>query len=81
MRYIQAGLWKRLSKSKLFLDRTDARLDIDRSQFENFYQPLASRLISLSSSYPRLMIAIAGPPGSGKTAFGMILMLRSTQFR
>ena len=71
---MQAALWDRLSLAQLYLDRTNTRLDLDRSQVENFYLPLAAQLIGFSHNTPRLMVAIAGPPGSGKTAFGMILV-------
>jgi len=48
-------------------------LEIDRTQVERFYHPLAETLLSRCYSVPRLLVAIAGPPGSGKTAFTTIL--------
>jgi pantothenate kinase len=67
-------VWERLTRSSLFLDQTDVPLKIDREQVEQFYYPLATYLLSKSSSVPRLMVAIAGPPASGKSAFGMLLV-------
>lgn len=67
-------VWKRLTRTRLFLDQTDTPLDIDRAQVEQFYQPLASTLLSACSPVPRLVVAVAGPPGSGKTAFATILV-------
>jgi pantothenate kinase len=58
----------------LFLDRTDVPLEVDRSQIEQFYYPLATTLLTKSGSVPRLMVAVAGPPGSGKTAFATMLV-------
>jgi len=58
----------------LYLDQTDVRLEVDRDQIERFYLPLAVALLSPSRSVPRLMVAVAGPPGSGKTAFATILV-------
>ncbi len=49
-------------------------LEVDRTQIEQFYQPLAKALLSRCSSASRLMVAVAGPPGSGKTAFATILV-------
>jgi pantothenate kinase len=67
-------VWERLRHSSLFLDQTDTPLEIERAQVERFYYPLATWLLSKSRSVPRLMVAVAGPPGSGKSAFGMLLV-------
>jgi pantothenate kinase len=67
-------VWERLTRSNLFLDQTDIPLEIDRAQVEQFYDPLATWLLSKSRPLPRLMVAVAGPPGSGKSAFGMLLV-------
>lgn len=73
-------VWERITQSRLFLDQTDIPLGIDRSQVERFYHPLATALLTKRSqrpslnSLPRLMVAVAGPPGSGKTAFATILV-------
>jgi len=58
----------------LFLDQTDVPLEVDRSQIERFYHPLATTLLTKSGSAPRLMVGVAGPPGSGKTAFATMLV-------
>ena len=67
-------VWKRLTRSELFLDQTDIPLELERTQIEQFYFPLATRLLAQSVPDRRLMVAIAGPPGSGKTAFAAILV-------
>lgn len=71
---MQPTVWERLAGSRLHLDQTDTLLEVDRTQIERFYHPLAETLLSKCSSVPRLMVAIAGPPGSGKTAFATILV-------
>jgi pantothenate kinase len=71
---LRSTVWERLTRSGLFLDQTDLRLELDRAQIERFYNPLATVLLSMSGSAPRLMVAVAGPPGSGKTAFATILV-------
>jgi pantothenate kinase len=71
---VQPGVWERLARSCLFLDRTDTRLEVDRTQVEKFYHPLATHLLARCSATPRLMVAVAGPPGAGKTAFATLLV-------
>ncbi len=71
---MQPTVWERLAGSRLHLDQTDTPLEVDRTQIEQFYHPLAKTLFSMCSSVPRLMVAVAGPPGSGKTAFATILV-------
>lgn len=71
---LRPTVWERLTRSGLYLDQTDAPLEVDRAQIEQFYHPLSTALLSKSRSVPRLMIAVAGPPGSGKTAFATILV-------
>jgi pantothenate kinase len=77
---LQPTVWGRLAGSRLFLDQTDTPLEVDRAQVERFYHPLATTLLTRQSqqsppnSTSRLMIAVAGPPGSGKTAFATILV-------
>lgn len=67
-------VWERLTRSRLFLDQTDTPLEIDRTRIAEFYYPLTTTLLSKSRSVPRLMVAIAGAPGSGKTAFAATLV-------
>jgi pantothenate kinase len=71
---VQPGVWERLTRSSLFLDQTETRLEVDRTQVEEFYHPLAIDLVARCSAIPRLMVAVAGPPGSGKTAFATLLV-------
>jgi pantothenate kinase len=71
---LRPSVWEHLARSSLFLDQTDVPLEVDRSQVEQFYHPLATGLLSQSRSVPRLMVAVAGPPGSGKTAFATMLV-------
>jgi pantothenate kinase len=66
-------IWQRLVNIDLSLDRTDAPLELDPSQIERFYFPLALDLLNRSAGTERLMAAVAGPPASGKTAFSVIL--------
>jgi pantothenate kinase len=67
-------LWERLSRSPLFLDQTDAQLVLERGQVEEHYLPLAEALISRAGQVPRLLVAVAGPPGSGKSSLATILV-------
>lgn len=71
---VGSEVWQRLVRSPLYLDQTDVRLEVDRDQIERFYLPLALALLSQSRPVPRLMAAVAGPPGSGKTAFATVLV-------
>ena len=70
---VNMEIWQRLFNPTLYLDQTETPLEIDRLQVERFYQPLAERLIAKSAGHIRLMVAVAGPPGSGKSAFAAIL--------
>ena len=71
---MEPDVWERVARSELYLDQTDKPLDVDRTQVDEFYHPLATDLLSRCSSGPRFMVAIAGPPGCGKTAFATILV-------
>jgi pantothenate kinase len=71
---MRASVWERLAGAELYLDQTDTPLEVDRTQVERFYYPLATTLLSRRTSPSRLMTAVAGPPGSGKTAFATILV-------
>jgi pantothenate kinase len=70
---LPGNAWERLSSLRLTLDQTKALVHVDRGEFEKFYYPLGSYLLDQITSKERLLAAIAGPPGSGKTAFGTIL--------
>jgi len=62
-----------LAKSRLTMDQTNAPLEIDREQVKRFYLPLAETLGSRLATTGRLMVGVAGPPGSGKSAFAALL--------
>lgn len=66
-------IWKRFCQTNLTLDQTEAPVNLDRKTMEEYYYPLACKLVSLSSGHNRFLVAVAGPPGSGKTAFATIL--------
>jgi len=74
MRRLGAEVWERLTCCPLFLDQTDTELELDREQVERFYHPLALWLLERAAGVPRLMVAVAGPPGGGKTALATILV-------
>lgn len=65
--------WERLTRHQLYLDETDQVLEIDRSQVEQFYLPLAERILAGLADGQRLLVGIAGPPGCGKSAFTALL--------
>jgi putative kinase len=66
-------MWQKISQKQLTLDQTSTPLEVDRFEVEQFYDPLALELIKLSGNQNRALVAIAGPPGSGKTAFASVL--------
>lgn len=70
---LQVNPWERISSLQLTLDQTTALIKVDKGEFEKFYRPLASYLLQRLTQQARLVTAIAGPPGSGKTAFGTLL--------
>jgi pantothenate kinase len=67
-------VWERLTRSDLSPDQTNTVLEVERAQIEAFYHPLATDLLAQATPGERLMVAVAGPPGSGKTAFATILV-------
>lgn len=69
---MQPSFWDRLSTNPFFTDQTFT-LQLDREQVERFYHPIADRLEQLPPTSRRRMVAIAGPPGSGKSSFAAIL--------
>jgi pantothenate kinase len=66
-------VWERITRAPLFLDQTDKVLELDWQQIEQHYYPLAVHLLTTREEIGRLMVAVAGPPGSGKSAFAAIL--------
>lgn len=70
---MEADLWERLSRAPLYLDRTSQRLELDRQEVARFYVPLARCVLQRRKPAQREIVAVAGPPGSGKTAFAALL--------
>jgi putative kinase len=70
---MENDIWERVSRERLTFDRTNAPLDVERDEVVRFYIPLAGWIRAHSQPHPRLMVAVAGPPGSGKTAFAATL--------
>lgn len=66
-------VWMELKKLNLTLDQTDTRLDIDLEQLERCYGPIAVDILRRLGTKPRLVVAIAGAPGSGKSAIALTL--------
>ena len=67
-------MWDNLSQKNLTLDQTSTPLEMERLEVEQFYYPLALRLLERSRGQKRILAAVAGPPGSGKTAFATLLV-------
>ncbi len=67
-------IWKELSDSPLYLDQIETLIEIDRGEVELFYFPLAEMLLRKGQQASRLMVCVAGPPGSGKTIFATLLV-------
>jgi pantothenate kinase len=65
--------WLRFEKQPLYLDQTESRIEITREEVTEYYAPIASIILSILHQSSRLVIGIAGPPGSGKSAFATIL--------
>ncbi len=65
--------WQQLSSQALSIDQSGQPLDINRAQVEKFYLPIADWLWPRSDAFHRQMIAVAGPPGAGKSSFCAIL--------
>jgi len=63
-----------LFQKQLTLDQTSMPLEIDRGEVEKYYYPLALRLLNMGNRHKRILVAVAGPPGSGKTAFATLLV-------
>ena len=65
--------WDRLARTPLYLDQTRTSLEFDRAEVEAFYAPLAGSLLAGLQPKRRKIAVVAGPPGSGKTAFATLL--------
>jgi hypothetical protein len=69
----QGNLWDRLTREPVYLDQTTRVLEIDPDEVTRFYEPLARRVLGLERPGGRAVVAVAGPPGCGKTAFATTL--------
>jgi pantothenate kinase len=67
-------VWQRISQFQLVFDRTDTPIELDRVEVEKYYYPLACKILRHAHGQKRFMVAVAGPPASGKTAFATILV-------
>jgi pantothenate kinase len=67
-------IWKKLSEKPLYLDQTDTLIEFNREEVESFYSPLAEMLLRKGQKKSRVLVCIAGPPGSGKTIFATLLV-------
>ena len=66
------SFWARLTAAPRYLDQTDRILEFDRDELERFYLPLAQTLLKLATTH-RCLVAVAGPPAVGKSAFAATL--------
>ncbi len=64
--------WERLTAAPRYLDQTDRLLEFIRDEVERYYHPLAQALLKLAAAH-RCLVAIAGPPAVGKSAFATAL--------
>ncbi len=64
--------WARLLRSPLYLDQTATALAWERAEVEQHYWPLAAQLLQAADA--RRLVAVAGPPGCGKTSFATLLV-------
>jgi pantothenate kinase len=69
-----ADLYAALRRQSLTLDQTDTPLEVDRSEVDRFYAPLARLALARVEPERRALVAVAGPPGSGKSAFAATLV-------
>lgn len=68
------AFWVRLNRQPVTLDQTSTKPEIDAGEIEQFYIPLAVKILAMGAAKRRLIAAIAGPPGSGKTVFATLLV-------
>jgi putative kinase len=71
-----ASVWDALSRQPLTLDQTSTPLEFERGEVEGFYAPIAAHILERAAAAARgsrLLAGVAGPPGSGKTAFASLL--------
>jgi len=70
---MKTDLWETLQRKPIYLDCAGKVLEIERDEVKYFYEPLGELILSRSLPARREIIAIAGPPGSGKSAFAAAL--------
>jgi hypothetical protein len=70
---MDASFWQYLSSQKISIDQANQTLTVDPEQVERYYLPIAHWLTLTESPSQRRLIAIAGPPGAGKSSFCAIL--------
>ncbi|MGE5221621.1 MAG: hypothetical protein ACM3PY_04230 [Omnitrophica WOR_2 bacterium] len=68
------AFWDRLNRQPVSLDHTSTKPEIEPGEIEQFYIPLAETILARSAVGKRLVVAVAGPPGSGKTVFATLLV-------
>lgn len=66
-------LWRRVKQNNLTLDQTACLLELEAEEVERFYRPLGEGLLEQLRTNRRVMAVVAGPPGSGKSAFAVTL--------
>ena len=66
-------IWEKIKNSPIFLDETSHPLDLELTEVEQFYIPIAECILKSCLPSRRVVVAVAGPPGSGKTAFASTL--------
>jgi len=71
---MEEKVWERINHIRLTLDQTSTSVNVDRAEVENFYDPLGLHLLKISREQKRLIVVVAGPPGSGKTVFATLLV-------
>ena len=71
--YMTRSIWRKLAGSRLSPDLSDATLILKKDQVLFRYLPVAAYLLERMNQPRRSLVAIAGPPGSGKTSFSLIL--------
>ena len=66
-------IWEKIKNKQIFLDGTEYPLLINPSEVENYYLPIAQILLTHVKQNKRVLIAVAGPPGCGKSSLAAIL--------
>lgn len=70
---MEASFWAELSSHPISIDQTGRKLILDPAEVREHYLPLARYILDLPWSDSRQVIAIAGPPGCGKSSFSAVL--------